>query len=245
MPHCGGQVLAARDCDYKLRNGFGVGKPSPVRAKTPGISGSLHWSRQGGTRTCAYLAGVRIIGITGTNGAGKGTIVAYLLERHGFAHQSVRAYLYEHLDRMGLPRDRDHLVAQANALRAERGPAALAEILYERAEASGRDTIIESIRTPGEIDALTAKGPFLLLAVDAPVQLRWQRIRDRASDTDLVDFERFCANEEREMHTEDPNKQNLRACMDRAHALLDNSGSFDDLYRQVDAVLADWPEGGA
>jgi dephospho-CoA kinase len=194
------------------------------------------------SRHDAYLADVRIIGITGTNGAGKGTIVAYLLRMHGFAHQSVRAYLYEHLDRMGLPRDRDHLVAQANALRAERGPAALAEILYERAAASKQDTIIESIRTPGEIEALTAKGPFLLLAVDAPVRIRWERIRARASDTDLVDFERFCANEEREMHTEDPNKQNIRACMDRAHALLDNSGSFDALYAQVDAVLDRWPQ---
>lgn len=195
----------------------------------------------GGAAGGPYLSAMRIIGITGTNGAGKGTIVAYLLERHGFAHQSVRAYLYEHLDQMGLPRDRDHLVAQANALRAERGPAALAEILFERASASGQDSIIESIRTPGEIEALSAKGPFLLLAVDAPVRTRWERIRQRGSATDLVDFERFRANEEREMHTDDPNKQNLRACMDRAHMLLDNSGSFEDLYRQVDQVLLQWP----
>jgi dephospho-CoA kinase len=192
---------------------------------------------------------VRILGITGTNGAGKGTIVAYLLERHGFAHQSVRGYLYEHLDREGLPRDRDHLVAVANRLRAERGPAALAEILYERAAASGRDTIIESIRTPGEIDALEALGRsgegFLLLAVDAPARLRWERIRARGSETDAVDFDTFRANEAREMDTDDPNKQNLRACMARAHALLDNGGTFAELYAQVDRTLAGWNAGTA
>ena len=34
-----------------------------------------------------------IIGITGTLGAGKGTIVAYLIETRQFMHYSVRRYL--------------------------------------------------------------------------------------------------------------------------------------------------------
>ena len=35
------------------------------------------------------------IGITGTLGAGKGTIVDYLIEKRGFVHYSVRAFITE------------------------------------------------------------------------------------------------------------------------------------------------------
>lgn len=38
---------------------------------------------------------MHIIGITGTLGAGKGTIVEYLKDKKGFAHFSVREFLKE------------------------------------------------------------------------------------------------------------------------------------------------------
>ena len=38
-----------------------------------------------------------IIGITGTLGAGKGTVVEYLVEKKGFDHYSVRAFLLKEI----------------------------------------------------------------------------------------------------------------------------------------------------
>ena len=38
---------------------------------------------------------MRIIGITGTMGAGKGTVVEYLVAKHGFKHYSARSVLNE------------------------------------------------------------------------------------------------------------------------------------------------------
>ena len=146
-------------------------------------------------------------------GAGKGTIVEYLVEKKGYVHYSVRAFLAEEIKRRGMEVNRDTLTAVANELRANNSPSYIAEQLYDRAYNNGKDAVIESIRTPGEIKALRAKGNFNLFAVDADRKVRYARITERKSETDSVSFETFVANEEREMNNADPNKQNLGECI--------------------------------
>lgn len=185
-----------------------------------------------------------IIGITGTLGAGKGTIVDYLVKVKGFRHFSVRAYLLERIMALGLPRDRDSMVSLANGLRQKHGPSYIIDQLYSTAEAQGGNAVIESIRTPGEVESLRGKGRFWLFAVDASAVTRYERIKERRSETDDVDFPTFQANEAREMNSDDPNRQNLRKCIEMADFRFDNNGSVDDLYRQVDKALGQIEEEG-
>lgn len=180
---------------------------------------------------------MKIIGITGTLGAGKGTIVDYLTKHHGFLHFSVRGYLTKIIEQRGLELNRDSLVAVANELREKNTPSFIAEELYREAQEAGKDCIIESIRTVGEVNALRSTGNFCLFAVDADQKLRYTRIVERASATDKISFETFADNEAREMNNTDPNKQNLGACMQMADFTFTNDGSFDELYRQVDEAL--------
>jgi dephospho-CoA kinase len=63
-----------------------------------------------------------IIGITGTLGAGKGTIVDYLIQEEDFEHYSVRGFLLEEMKKMGMPENRDSMTRLANKLRAAFGP---------------------------------------------------------------------------------------------------------------------------
>ena len=116
---------------------------------------------------------MNIIGITGTLGAGKGTIVEYLVEKKGYVHYSVRAFLSEEVKRRGLEVNRDTLTSVANDLRANNSPSYIAEQLYDLAYNNGKDAVIESIRTPGEIAALRSKGNFHLFAVDADRKVRY------------------------------------------------------------------------
>lgn len=129
------------------------------------------------------------------------------------------------------------MVALANELRAANSPSFIAEELYRVAAEAGKECIIESIRTVGEITSLRKQQNFYLFAVDADQKLRYTRIVERASETDKIDFTTFVDNELREMTNTDPNKQNLDACMRLADFTFLNNGSFDDLYRQVDTVL--------
>ncbi len=178
-----------------------------------------------------------IIGITGTLGAGKGTMVEFLVENQGFVHFSVRGYISEEILRRGLTVNRDNMVTVANSLRAEYSPSYIVDQLWEQAELSGKNCVIESIRTPGEVDSLRSKGNFLLLAVDADPVLRYNRILLRNSETDQVSYQTFLDNEKREMNSEDPNKQNLRRCIQLADIVFSNNGSILDLTRQLAAEL--------
>jgi dephospho-CoA kinase len=178
-----------------------------------------------------------IIGITGTLGAGKGTIVDYLLKEKGFLHFSVRTYIAEEITMRGMAVNRDSMVLVANDLRKNNSPSYITDCLYEKALITGKNSIIESIRTPGEVYSLREKGRFYLLAIDADTKIRYNRISIRKSETDNISFETFIENEKREMDSNDPNAQNIKKCMDLADFKLWNNGTIEQLNRQVEAVL--------
>ena len=185
-----------------------------------------------------------IIGITGTLGAGKGTVVDYIVSHLKFKHFSVRDFLAEEIEKNGGTVNRDSLTLTANRLRSEHGASYITDRLFERAAKGGENAIIESIRAVAEVEALRQKAEedpnlrFLLLSVDAPIETRFQRILSRGSATDHIDFETFKANEAREMNNPDPTKQNLAACMALADFKLDNSGSVAYLQAQTDQILS-------
>lgn len=177
-----------------------------------------------------------IIGITGTLGAGKTTIVEYL-QKHGFKHYSVREYLIEEIKRRNMPVNRDSMVIVANDLRQKYSPSYIVEQIFLTANKAGGDCIIESIRAKGEVEALRKKGSFYLLSIDAESKIRYDRIYARKSVTDTVSYDEFKSNEAREFTSTDPNKQNLKACMELADFNLHNSGTFDELYKQIEETL--------
>ena len=161
-----------------------------------------------------------VVGITGRIGAGKGAVVEHLVKARGFVHFSARSFLLETIRRRGLPENRDSMVEVANALRKvsecmlyscfppkpfltkyqAKGPSAVIEALLERARSGAPHQtryIVESVRTVGETEALRQAGA-LLLGVDAPAKLRYERIKERKSETDDISFATFLDHEARE-----------------------------------------------
>jgi dephospho-CoA kinase len=178
-----------------------------------------------------------IIGITGTLGAGKGTVVDYLVKEKGFKHYSVRDFLTKLIEKEGHVVNRDSMVEIANRLRAQYGPSFLVEEIFKEAQKSKGNCIIESLRTEGEIKSLREKGNFYLLAVDADPKLRYERVVKRGTETDKISFQKFIGDEKREMTSNDPNKQNLRKCMELANYTIQNNSTIEALNKRVSEII--------
>lgn len=178
-----------------------------------------------------------IIGITGTLGAGKGTVVQFLVEHQGFSHLSARALFQEQMERQGIPVNRDTMVEFANSLRAKYGPDYVFRELFKKAEQLQGDVVIESIRTVGETNALKENKGAVLLAVDADQKLRFDRIHGRGSALDNVTFEKFVEQENTEMNSKDPNKQNISAVMRMADHTIYNNHDTAALFKEVEKFL--------
>jgi dephospho-CoA kinase len=73
--------------------------------------------------------------------------------------------------------------------------------------------------------------------VDADPSLRYERITSRANETDHISYPVFISNEEREMQSDDPNKQNIRKCIALADHIFMNNGTMEELHQQVDEVM--------
>lgn len=179
-----------------------------------------------------------IIGITGTLGAGKGTVVRYLVEHKGFKHLSARAFFQELMEKEGLEINRDTMVVFANSLRAKHGGDYVFRELFKRAKELGGKVVIESLRTVGEAKALKENNDAYLLAVDADQKLRYERIHGRGSQLDNVSFEKFVEQENAEMRSDDEHKQNIAAVMAMADYTIYNDNDTEELYHEVEAFIS-------
>lgn len=180
---------------------------------------------------------VSIIGITGTLGAGKGTIAQYLKEHKNYNHISARDYLIQELKKRKLEINRDTMLTLANDLREQNSSSYIIEQLYKMAKQTAKNTVIESIRTTGEVEALKDKEDFHLFSIDADPKMRYERITLRKSQSDNVSYEKFLEDEKREMTSNDPNKSNITKCIMLADYKFTNNSNVERLHKEIEKVI--------
>jgi len=172
------------------------------------------------------------IGLTGTNCAGKGETAAFFISR-GYGCRSLSDVLRDRLRAEGLEDNRDNLIRRGNELRREGGPAVLARLVMDGLRPPA---VIDSIRNPAEVAYLKSRPGFILLAIDAPVALRFERSRRRGRDESAATLEEFVRKEDEERGSR-PEAQQLDACIAMADALVVNDGTIEELHRKLEAFL--------
>ena len=179
-----------------------------------------------------------LIGITGTDGAGKGAAVKYLVDKKGFTHYSSRAIITEEIIKKNRPVSRENMRLTANELRKEFGNDVLVQLSLKKAQEDGvSNVVIESIRTVAEMDSLH-KNNGSLLAIDANQNARFRRISGRKSESDNVTFAEFIAQEKLEMDDPDPNGMQKAKVIQMADYIIMNDGSLAQLADEIEKFLA-------
>ena len=159
------------------------------------------------------------------------------LKKQGFVYHSLSDIIREECTRRQLPHERDNLIAIGNELRATFGPGVLGKLTAEKIEKLGEQKALAvSIRNPAEIEELRRMPGFFLIAVDAPIELRFERISGRGRPEDAVTFEKFKEQENRE-RAGAQNEQQLNRVMVLADTQIPNSGTFAEFHQKIDTAL--------
>ncbi len=174
-----------------------------------------------------------IIGITGTNCSGKETAANYLVKK-GYEHFSLSDIIREELTKKGLSHSRKNLFNMGNKLRKEFGENILALRALKRIK--NPNTVISSIRNPNETTELKKQKNLFLIAIDAPIELRFERSLKRAKPGEEKTFESF-KNQELDESTERKGLQQIRKCIKMADTLIINDKTIDDLYKKIDEII--------
>ncbi|UCC38424.1 MAG: AAA family ATPase [Candidatus Aminicenantes bacterium] len=174
----------------------------------------------------------RIIGLTGTNGAGKGEVAAWFKNR-GYTYFSLSDLIREELQKKGRDITRNNLIKKGNELREKFGPDILAKRVMKKLK---NRAVIDSIRNPSEVKYLRKQKDFILLSVDAPVELRHERVKKRGRKESASTLEEFINKEKEEMKEYEKGQQLLN-CMKMADHTLINDGSLEDLYKKLEELL--------
>ena len=177
---------------------------------------------------------VVLVGVTGRNASGKTTVVQWFAGR-GIRTVSCSDLIRAWLAEQGIEESRETLIKGGRELRRRGGPGILAEMLLEAL--GGEDAVIDSIRTPGEVEALRARDDFILIEVTAGADSRWARSQDRAHPGDPADRATFVAQEESEEVASDEAGQALVATAEMADLILINGGTVEGLHEDLENLL--------
>lgn len=174
-----------------------------------------------------------LVGLTGRNASGKSTLVTWFSERgltSVSCSDSIRAWLRD----QGVETTREALIEGGRELRRRGGAGVLAEMLLEILD--GEDAVVDSIRTPAEVEALRSRGDFVLIEVRADEESRWQRMTSRGRAGDPTERESFLSQEAAEAKSEDEAGQALDATAAMADITILNDGSIEDLERKLEGI---------
>jgi dephospho-CoA kinase len=179
------------------------------------------------------------IGLTGRMGSGKGEVVR-LLEAHGFRYASLSDMVRAEAARLGRPVSRAEMQDIGNRLRREGGAGVLGRRVRGMIEASPvARWVIDGVRNPAEVEELRQLDGFVLLAVEADVEVILQRMQQRGRDTDRASDDELRQRLAREWGENEPEGgQRVGACMQRSDHTLPNNGPLEELATAVERLLA-------
>ena len=174
-----------------------------------------------------------IIGITGTNGAGKDTVAEFFIKQ-GYERLSLSDELRKELKKRNIPETREAMDSVGRELKKKEGYGTLAKRVKK--SITEKNTVIVSIRNPFEVEALQELPNFHLIAVDAPPNVRYERTQGRKRAGDDISFEKFVTQDTYEREGKNPEQQQVNRVMDMADSTVMNNSTKKELFKKLTTI---------
>jgi len=182
-----------------------------------------------------------IVGISGSFSSGKDTLAKHLEEKYGFMSVSTGDIVREIAMAERGSVERPILQVVADELRHKYGGAILVERALDRYHNSIRNyagVAVTGIRSLGEAKAIKDLGGTLVF-LDAPIELRYQRMQARRRDDEVkISLQEFTQREEAELASGRSDADfNLLEIEKIADVPLINMTSQEDFFKAADKAL--------
>ena len=183
---------------------------------------------------------MRVIGTVGLPGSGKGE-AANVAAENDIPVVTMGDVIREECRERGLD-PATHHGEIAQALRDEEGLDAIAARSLPRIEAALSETdtvLVDGIRSGVEVECFEEAfdDDFTLVSIEAPFEIRAERLGERGRDSSDADVERLRERDERELGF------GLDRAMEKADATIENAGSLESFREQVTALFENGVDG--
>ncbi|MDR3256448.1 MAG: AAA family ATPase [Endomicrobium sp.] len=179
-----------------------------------------------------------IIGLTGSYCSGKDTVADYIVKKHNYKHYSLSDVIREIMKEKDIEPTRENLIAFGTKLREENGNGILAKKVLEKIGLNGK-CCITSIRHSDEVKELNKRKDFILINIDAPQSVRFERMQKRKRTGDPQILKKFIEFEKKESQIKGSGQQ-LRKTANMADiTFINDSNSIATLEVKVEKLLKD------
>lgn len=174
----------------------------------------------------------RIIGLTGPIGAGKSSIAAVLQSQYGFCYLGFGDLVKQTLEKEEKQITRKNLQEKGRQIIKQIGYKGIVDLLLENAD-SATDYVVDGIRHIEVVKYLKQLygGSFHLIFVDAPIEVRFKRVRERIQYENIITMEKF-----RE-YENDPLEKDTVLLKQVASLVVSNAGSKKQLEEAIKKFL--------
>jgi dephospho-CoA kinase len=181
---------------------------------------------------------IQVLAFIGPPAAGK-TEAALIAKEMGIPVVTMGDVIREELRVRGLPLSDENAGSVASELREQGGMDAIARRciphIKDRAEnqPEKKVIVIDGIRGLAEVERFKEEfgNDFTLVRVDAPLNLRYERIKSRGRGDDLLSIEEFKEREERERGW------GMGEAMEKADRVIENEGTLDEFKEKIKVIV--------
>jgi len=175
-----------------------------------------------------------ILGFVGKLASGKAVCQQYISNKHDAGSAKFSTALRDILNRLYLPISRENMQNLSLDLRTRFGGNILAQVITEDVKNNPHEiVVIDGVRRLDDISSLKDLPNFHLISIDASPEIRYERmkLRNENEGDDKKTFADFEEDGKREAELQIPE------VMAAAKFNLDNNGTLDQLYNQIDKIL--------